>query len=92
MGRTAGPRVSAIIERYQSLVLRRRELLQTRRVPGSLPGRGRRRGPDGLLKYTEQTVAAALVVSLDAPQGMSPQRWQAMRVPMAEFVAKLLGR
>ncbi|MFX0575415.1 succinic semialdehyde dehydrogenase [Nocardia nepalensis] len=58
-----------------------------------ISGLGRRHGPEGLLKYTEpQTVAAALVVGLDAPPRMSAERWQRMQVPMAEFVSKLPGR
>ncbi|MFD0363635.1 succinic semialdehyde dehydrogenase [Nocardia sp. GCM10030253] len=58
-----------------------------------ISGLGRRHGPDGLLKYTEpQTIATALLVNLDPPPRLSPERWQRGQVPMAELIAKLPGR
>ncbi len=56
-------------------------------------GVGRRHGAEGLLKYTEaQTIAAARMLNLDPPLGISQDRWQKLLFPLVRTLMKLPGR
>lgn len=56
-------------------------------------GLGRRHGAEGLLKYTEaQTVATSRLLTLDAPAGISEEKWQGLLAPMVDLLRHLPGR
>jgi succinate-semialdehyde dehydrogenase/glutarate-semialdehyde dehydrogenase len=58
-----------------------------------ISGLGRRHGPAGLLKYTEeQTVASTRFLSLDTPSYLSNERWQNLLLLAVRAVRYLPGR
>ncbi len=58
-----------------------------------ISGVGRRHGPDGLLKFTEpQTVVVTRFLNLDAPWGISQERWQPFLMAIARGIRFLPGR
>jgi succinate-semialdehyde dehydrogenase/glutarate-semialdehyde dehydrogenase len=58
-----------------------------------ISGVGRRHGPDGLLKFTEpQSVVTTRIKNLDAPSGLSNERWQQLLIPLMKAVGRLPGR
>ncbi|MFD4369570.1 succinic semialdehyde dehydrogenase [Rhodococcus sp. NPDC058521] len=56
-------------------------------------GVGRRHGPDGLIKYTEQqTVATTRLLNLGGPRGLPPKLWAKVMPPFVKALKWLPGR
>lgn len=56
-------------------------------------GVGRRHGPDGLIKYTEQqTVATTRILNLGGPRAMPPKLWAKVMPPFVKALKWLPGR